>query len=261
MRRPRKDSDDDTDDNVKRRRQWRGDGDRISGDNPHFAGQQRRSEPYSVPHSSSSHKVKREIDEDKKHDPSRNSEPEAPTVKKIEPNYEPSGILNEETNMKNGVMVKFTVPFEARSPKLKWKLIVFKSSAQEGQCIRIDYQKWFLIGKDLRVVDIPMVHPTISKQHAAICHQLTDSGEIKPFLYDLGSTNGTFLNGKRLEAMREYELRPEDIMTFAKSTREYVLLHDDLAQSIEVPLEEVMSRNLLKERKEKARSARKGRYW
>ena len=31
-------------------------------------------------------------------------------------------------------------------------------------------------------------------------------GAVRPYLMDLGSTNGTFLNGERIEAQRFYEL-------------------------------------------------------
>eukprot|EP01054_Gregarina_sp_Poly1_P003334 Gregarina_sp_Poly_1__3333@NODE_195_length_11596_cov_85_481395_g174_i0_p4_GENE_NODE_195_length_11596_cov_85_481395_g174_i0NODE_195_length_11596_cov_85_481395_g174_i0_p4_ORF_typecomplete_len270_score47_00FHA/PF00498_26/4_2e03FHA/PF00498_26/9_1e14YopYscD_cpl/PF16697_5/4_2e03YopYscD_cpl/PF16697_5/1_2e05YopYscD_cpl/PF16697_5/3_6e03FHA_2/PF17913_1/0_0097_NODE_195_length_11596_cov_85_481395_g174_i015212330 len=181
--------------------------------------------------------------------------------KKIEPDFKPSGVLAEETNMKNGVLVKFTVPFEARKPTKKWKLFVFKSTSEQAQCIRIDYQRWFLIGKDVRVVDIPMVHPTISKQHAAICHQVTEGGDVKPFIWDLESTNGTFLNDFKLEPNKQYELREKDILKFAKSSREYVVLHDDLVQTEEVSLEDVLEKNLEQERKDKLRNLRRGRYW
>ena len=51
-------------------------------------------------------------------------------------------------------------------------------------------------------------------------------GIVKPYLMDLGSTHKTFLNGTALEEARYYELREKDCLTFAGSTREYILLHD-----------------------------------
>jgi smad nuclear-interacting protein 1 len=41
---------------------------------------------------------------------------------------------------------------------------------------------------------------------------------------DLKSTNGTVLNGERLEPERYYELLPKDVITFGESSREYVIL-------------------------------------
>jgi len=43
------------------------------------------------------------------------------------------------------------------------------------------------------------------------------------------STNGTFLNGTRIEAARYVEMRVGDVVRFGLSTREYVLLHDKAA--------------------------------
>ena len=63
--------------------------------------------------------------------------------------------------------------------------------------------------------------PTVSKQHAEI--QIIN-GEV--YLRDLDSTNGTFLNGERIEAQRYIELREQDALKFGESSREYVLLHD-----------------------------------
>ena len=51
-------------------------------------------------------------------------------------------------------------------------------------------------------------------------------GIVKPYLMDLGSTHKTYLNGTALEEARYYELREKDCLTFAGSTREYILLHD-----------------------------------
>ena len=48
---------------------------------------------------------------------------------------------------------------------------------------------------------------------------------------DLGSTNGTFINGVRLDSARYYELRRGDVITLGVSTREYVLLTEQSTKS------------------------------
>ena len=58
--------------------------------------------------------------------------------------------------------------------------------------------------------DLPLLDPTISRRHA----ELT-AGEGGVELRDLGSSNGTFVNGGRVEAGR---LVPGDIVTFGKLT-------------------------------------------
>lgn len=53
---------------------------------------------------------------------------------------------------------------------------------------------------------------------------------VKPYLIDLGSTNGTFINSERLEPARFYELLEKDCIKFGLSSREYVILHMDTEQ-------------------------------
>ena len=48
----------------------------------------------------------------------------------------------------------------------------------------------------------------------------------KPYLMDLGSTNGTILNGVKIDDARYYEMREQDVIKLGESTREYVLLAD-----------------------------------
>lgn len=68
----------------------------------------------------------------------------------------------------------------------------------------------FLFGKDVMVSDVPLDHVTCSKQHAVIqfrhhTKELDDGTYvtgIKPYLMDLESTNGTTLNGEKIEATR-----------------------------------------------------------
>lgn len=49
----------------------------------------------------------------------------------------------------------------------------------------------------------------------------------RPYLIDLESTHGTFLNGKRIEPGRFVQLLPKDIIKLGASTREYVFLVED----------------------------------
>jgi len=89
------------------------------------------------------------------------------------------------------------------------------------------------------VADVPTDHPSCSKQHAVIQYRLTEKegpdgmmqSKVRPYVMDLGATNGTFLNGNRIEAQRFYELMEKDTLKFGNSSREYVLLHENSAAS------------------------------
>ncbi|BGP43651.1 hypothetical protein JCM10450v2_007831 [Rhodotorula kratochvilovae] len=152
-------------------------------------------------------------------------------VKHIEPDFKPSGALAAETNTLNGVVLKYAEPPEARKPVRNWRLYVFKGKEQV-ELFHVHRQSCYLFGRDRIVADIPVDHPSASKQHAVLqFRQVTERNEFgdtksltKPFLIDLESANGTMVNDEAVPASRFYELRSGDVLKFAFSTREYVLL-------------------------------------
>lgn len=54
----------------------------------------------------------------------------------------------------------------------------------------------------------------------------TTGRRVKPYIIDLGSGNGTYLNNQRIDPQRYYELKEKDVLKFGFSSREYVLLHE-----------------------------------
>ncbi|KAG0343233.1 Smad nuclear-interacting protein 1 [Podila horticola] len=111
---------------------------------------------------------------------------------KEKPNFGLSGSLAAETNTTvSGAVLKYNEPPEARKPSQKWRLYVFKGDKE--------------IGKE---------------------EQTKDSITTTPFIIDLASANGTFVNGAQIPATRYYELKLSDVIKFGASTREFVLLHE-----------------------------------
>jgi len=153
---------------------------------------------------------------------------------KEEPNFEASGLLGLEDNAKNGIPLKFTVPPEARYPTMKWRLYIFTKGAEEPKIVHVHRMIGILFGKDRRVVDVPTDHPTCSKQQAVLHYRLASTGEVKPYIMDLESTNGTFLNGERLQPARYYEMRERDVLKFGMSSRDFVLLHGGSANHMSI---------------------------
>lgn len=49
---------------------------------------------------------------------------------------------------------------------------------------------------------------------------------IRPYIIDLESSNGTFLNNNKIEPKKYVELREKDVLKFGFSSREYVVLHE-----------------------------------
>ncbi|XP_078423087.1 smad nuclear-interacting protein 1 [Cetorhinus maximus] len=156
-----------------------------------------------------------------------------PAQVKEEPNFELSGALVEDTNTFRGVVIKYNEPPESRIPRKRWRLYPFKND-EPLPVMHIHRQSAYLLGRQRRVVDIPIDHPSCSKQHAVLQYRLveftrsdgTPGRRVRPYIIDLGSANGTYLNNQRIESQRYYELREKDLLKFGFSSREYVILHD-----------------------------------
>ncbi|CAO1615667.1 unnamed protein product [Jaminaea pallidilutea] len=152
-----------------------------------------------------------------------------------EPDFKPSGLLAKESNQVNGTALKYHEPPEAKRPKKKWRLYVFKNG-EEIDLLHVSQQSCYLFGRDRAVVDVPLDHSSCSKQHAVLQYRMTvekneygdEKRNIKPFLLDLESANGTTVNQKEVPASRYYELRNGDTVRFAASEREWVLLCEDV---------------------------------
>lgn len=90
----------------------------------------------------------------------------------------------------------------------------------------------WLVGRDQKVADYLLEHPSISKQHAVIqFRHITSTNEygdkmskVKPYLIDLDSANGTKMNRKAIEASRFVQLVDGDMVQFGESEREYVMM-------------------------------------
>jgi predicted component of type VI protein secretion system len=84
---------------------------------------------------------------------------------------------------------------------MKLGLLVLTTGKQEGKLLEIKLPQ-FLIGRDPQC-NLRPASPLISNRHCAV---IVRDG--KAFIRDFGSTNGTYLNGQRVEG--EHELKNDD---------------------------------------------------
>ncbi|KAL7642212.1 UNVERIFIED_CONTAM: hypothetical protein RMT77_006773 [Armadillidium vulgare] len=144
-----------------------------------------------------------------------------------------SGKLTEDTNTYNGVVIKYSQPPEARKPKRRWRWYIFKGD-EELPFLPLHRQSAYLIGRERKVADIPTDHPSCSKQHAVFQYRLVSyerrdgstGRTVKPYILDLESANGTYVNNRRIDPRCYVELLEKDVVKFGYSSREYVLLHE-----------------------------------
>jgi smad nuclear-interacting protein 1 len=136
-------------------------------------------------------------------------------------------------------VLKYHEPSDARKPAASqdWRLFVFKGAAEVEAPVALAAQSCWLLGRERAVVDVLVEHPSSSKQHAVIQfravqkrnadeHELVAPPKkvVKPYVIDLDSSNGTWLNGERIAARRFIEVRSGDVIKIGSSEREYVFM-------------------------------------
>ncbi|KAK0256959.1 hypothetical protein LTR02_017155 [Friedmanniomyces endolithicus] len=144
---------------------------------------------------------------------------------KQKPNFKPTGLLAKEANTVAGTttVLKYHEPPEARKPSSKeqWRMYIFKQK-DLLETIYLHERSVWLCGRDKKVTDLFLEHPSISKQHAVIQFRyITSTNEygdksskVKPYLIDLDSANGTKLNGKKVDGSKFVELLDGDVVAF-----------------------------------------------
>uniref|UniRef100_A0A7S3CXT0 FHA domain-containing protein n=1 Tax=Palpitomonas bilix TaxID=652834 RepID=A0A7S3CXT0_9EUKA len=153
------------------------------------------------------------------------------------PDFKLSGSLNKAENTVKGTEMKYAEPPEARKPTKKFLFFVFKGE-ESLDPIQLHRQSHYLIGRDRNVVDVPIDHLSCSKQHAVLQYrQVVKKGdlgeymtEVKPYLIDLESSNGTFINKEKLEPARYYELKEKDLVKFGLSSRDYIMMSREMVE-------------------------------
>jgi smad nuclear-interacting protein 1 len=189
--------------------------------------------------------IEQDDDDDDDDKPSREGTlPQEDETKKPAPLHKPnfglSGALAKDpgsasggggsSRVYKGVVLKFQEPPEARAPNTQWRFYVFKDK-EMLETLHISKQSAYLCGRHQDICDICMAHPSLSSQHAVLQYRALPNKEgrlsCQPYIMDLESTNGTFINGIRIDSARYYQLKKGDVLTFGASKREYVLLTEN----------------------------------
>jgi pSer/pThr/pTyr-binding forkhead associated (FHA) protein len=111
---------------------------------------------------------------------------------------------------------------------MKAKLILTSKDGQTTQEVPFDRPS-ITIGRKPNN-DLAFNRPEISGSHAAFLFENSQY-----FVMDLGSTNGTLLNGAQLVAREKYGLQDNDVITVAPFAIQFLLEDESMDTMIEVP--------------------------
>lgn len=179
---------------------------------------------------------------------------EGKPLKVVLPIFEPSGLLELESHNKEGVQLKHVEPSDAQSPADYWKemkvparnrslyqLMVYKRGQEKVvNEYNLDSKSNYIVGralgrsinpensengsKEVVVADVQIPEETCSKQHCVIQFRKKNR-ELKIYVIDLDSSNGTLLNGVVLPRARYVELRSGDVLILSsEGDSEYELV-------------------------------------
>lgn len=164
-------------------------------------------------------------------DRSRSKSPERP-------NYGRSGLLAKETmKTATGKVLKYNEPADSCEPPKDRKYLLYIFSQEDPEkivdTIKLSRRSFYLVGRDSHLADIPLpAGSACSSQHAAFQYRMIvkrdrygeKTEQIKLYVIDLDSTNGTVLNGKEIPKSRYVEIIDKDVLKFADSAEMVVMV-------------------------------------
>ncbi|KAL3526645.1 hypothetical protein ACH5RR_011301 [Cinchona calisaya] len=122
----------------------------------------------------------------------------------------------KDKGFSSNVAVPYTIPPWSGPPCHQYFLEVLKDGSIIDQ---FDvYKKGAYMFGRVDLCDFVFEHPTISRFHAVI--QFKSNGEA--YLYDLGSTHGTYVNKNEVKKTSYVELHVGDVLRFGHSSRLYI---------------------------------------
>ncbi|CAK7335223.1 unnamed protein product [Dovyalis caffra] len=121
----------------------------------------------------------------------------------------------EKTKSKNP-SVPYTIPEWSAPPCHKFSLEILKDGSIIDQ-LDVCHKGAYMFGR-VELCDFILEHSTISRFHAVL--QFKRNGDA--YLYDLGSTHGTFINKSQVEKRVHVALHVGDVIRFGQSSRLYI---------------------------------------
>lgn len=117
----------------------------------------------------------------------------------------------------------YVEPSWGGKPEKNYKLEVLKSGVIL-ETISLQEQSFHVVGR-LPLCHISLAHPTVSRYHAVLQYRKKDDDENFRglYIYDLGSTHGTFWNGNRIKSNIYVRVRGGHMLRFGCSQRKFIL--------------------------------------
>ena len=131
--------------------------------------------------------------------------------------------IEKQKQIKAEIPLPYKEPPWSGKPTAEYKAEILKSGLIL-EMIDLSKRNFYVVGR-LPVCDISLAHPTISRYHAVFQYrsEADEKNEKGLYLYDLGSTHGTFWNGNRIRPNLYVRIRGGHMIRFGNSQRKFIM--------------------------------------
>lgn len=164
-------------------------------------------------------------------------DPERDQPKEL-PNWHIVSLYSDRQYVCQGKRTKYFIPYDSSdpSPNHTYTLHMIADATTDPVSLKITMPT-YLLGRE-KCCDIGLNSPTISAFHCVIQFRKVKPENmnklvIKPYIFDLKSTNGTYLNFKRISSKRFIELLDGDVITFGKKDQQNIILKFQIQKSLD----------------------------
>nr|CAD7410124.1 unnamed protein product [Timema poppensis] len=162
--------------------------------------------------------------------------------------YEKTNILSPSEHLKEKHLpLPYKEPKWSGLPTIPYSIEILKSGKIIDN-INLDLKPFYVFGR-LLTCDIHLAHPTISRYHAILQYRKEATPEDAPgfYIYDLGSTHGTFLNKYRIKPNIYVRLQVGHVLKLGGSTRLLILQgpEDDMEPESELSVSQLVLKRQL----------------
>ncbi|WRX22299.1 Forkhead-associated (FHA) domain - like 10 [Theobroma cacao] len=148
--------------------------------------------------------------------PAKKPNPQNPQDQEKESNSDSEPNSIEKPSNSKQSPVPYTIPQWSGPPSHHFFLEILKDGCIIDQ-FKVNEKGAYMFGR-VDLCDFVLEHPTISRFHAVL--QFRSSGQA--YLYDLGSTHGTFINKSQVTKRTYVDLNVGDVIRFGHSSRLYI---------------------------------------
>lgn len=154
---------------------------------------------------------------------SSEKKPEELEVNRIDSEKVNDSKLEKEKEKEKQIPLPYKEPIWSGRPEKQYKAEILKSGLIL-ETIDLSEKNFYVVGR-LPICDIPLANPTVSRYHAIFQYrnECDEKNEKGLYIYDLGSTHGTFWNGNRIRSNVYVRVRNGHMIKFGNSQRKFII--------------------------------------